>query len=215
MALLKCYVTNYRILVIYRFDTGIDLVHIVPVEKNKLIFIYNLLIGRQIMTTLLLNEQTIPTLAKGWVAGVNNKGRMQEALLEAFEAWIIHKDINARNMLVKLFEALAHNKKATASIRTQFNTLSKRVKKANGDENPLALTVKDGELVDVVPRNKGSNDGGDGGEGSQLVPDLSAPVQPTANGDAIERLREMRKASKCVEDRAALKIAIAAIAASM
>ena len=167
------------------------------------------------MTTLLLNEKTIPTLAKGWVAGVNNKGRMQEALIEAFEAVVIQKDIKARDLLVKLWKALEHNEKALASIRAQFNTLSKRVKKANGDENPLALTVKDGELVDVVPRNKGSNDGGDGGEGSQLVPDLSAPVQPTANGDAIERLREMRKASKCVEDRAALKIAIAAIAASM
>ena len=167
------------------------------------------------MATLLLNETTIPTLAKGWVAGVNNKGKMQEALLEAFEAWIIHKDINARNMLVKLFEALAHNKKATASIRTQFNTLSKRVKKANGDANPLALTVKDGELVDVIPRNKGSNDGGDGGEGSQLVADLSAPVQPTIDGSAVERLRAMFDASKCVEDRAALKIGIAAIAASL
>jgi len=167
------------------------------------------------MATLLLNEQTIPSLAKGWVAGVNNKGKMQAALLEAFEAWIIHKDINARNMLVKLFEALAHNEKATASIRTQFNTLSKRVKKANGEENPLALTVKDGELVDVIPRNKGGTGGDGGGEGSQLVADLSAPVQPTANGDAIEHLRGMLKASKCVEDRAALKIGIAAIAASM
>ena len=167
------------------------------------------------MTTLLLNEKTIPTLAKGWVAGVNNKGKMQAALLEAFEAWIIHKDIKARNMLVKLFEALAHNKKATASIRAQFNTLSKRVKKANGAENPdIALTVKDGELVDVIPRNKGGT-GGDGGEGSQLVADISAPVQPTANGDAIEHLRGMLKASKCVQERATFRIAIAAIAASM
>jgi hypothetical protein len=167
------------------------------------------------MTTLLLNEKTIPTLAKGWVAGVNNKGKMQEALLEAFEAWIIHKDIKARNMLVKLFEALAHNKKATASIRAQFNTLSKRVKKANGAENPdIALTVKNGELVDVIPRNKGGT-GGDGGEGSQLVADLSAPVQPTIDGSAVERLRAMFDASKCVEDRAALKIGIAAIAAGM
>ena len=167
------------------------------------------------MTTLLLNEKTIPTLAKGWVAGVNNKGKMQEALIEAFEAVVIHKDIEARDLLVKLWKALEHNEKALASIRAQFNALSKRVKKANGDENPLALTVKDGELVDVIPRNKGSNDGGGDGEGSQLVADLSAPVQPTPNGDAIERLREMLEASKCVEDRAALKIAIAAIAASM
>ena len=170
------------------------------------------------MTTLLLNEKTIPTLAKGWVAGVNNKGKMQEALIEAFEAVVIHKDIEARDLLVKLWKALEHNEKALASIRAQFNALSKRVKKANGDENPLALTVKDGELVDVIPRNKGSNDGGDGGaggEGSQLVPNLSAPVQPTIDGSAVERLRAMFDASKCVEDRAALKIGIAAIAAGM
>ena len=165
-------------------------------------------------TTLLLNEKTIPTLAKGWVAGVNNKGKMQEALIEAFEAWIINKDIKARDVLVKLFKALAHNEKAVASIRTQFNTLSKRVKKANGEENPRALTVKDGELVDVVPRNKGGNGGGEG-EGAQMVANLNAPVQPTANGDAIEHLRALIKSSKCVKERATFKIAVAAIAASM
>ena len=167
-------------------------------------------------TTLLLNEKTIPTLAKGWVAGVNNKGKMQEALIEAFEAWIINKDIKARDVLVKLFKALAHNEKAVASIRTQFNTLSKRVKKANGEENPRALTVKDGELVDVVPRNKGGKGGGEGeGESSQMVASASAPEQPTINGEALKHLRAMFEASKCVEDRAALKIAIAAIAASL
>ena len=166
------------------------------------------------MTTLLLNEKTIPTLAKGWVAGVNNKGRMQEALIEAFEAVVIHKSIEARRLLEQLWKALDHNEKALASIRAQFNALSKRVKKANGEENPLAFTVKDGELVDVIPRNKGGTGSGDG-EGSQLVADISAPVQPTIDGSAIERLREMLKASKCVEDRAALKIGIAAIAAGM
>ena len=139
---------------------------------------------------------------------------MQEALIEAFEAWIINKDIKARDVLVKLFKALAHNEKAVASIRTQFNTLSKRVKKANGEENPRALTVKDGELVDVVPRNKGGNGGGEG-ESSQMVANLNAPVQPTANGDAVEHLRALLKASKCVKERATFKIAIAAIAASM
>ena len=166
------------------------------------------------MATLLLNEKTIPTLAKGWVAGVNNKGKMQEALLEAFEAVVIHKNIEARNQLVKLWEALEHNKKALASIRTQFNTLSRRVKKANGEDDPTGLTVKDGELVEVTRRNKSGNGGGDG-EGSQLVPDLSAPVQPTEKGDAVEHLRELIKNSKCVKERATFKIAIAAIAAQM
>lgn len=166
------------------------------------------------MTTLLLNEKTIPTLAKGWVAGVNNKGKMQEALLEAFEAVVIHKNIQARNQLVKLWEALEHNKKALASIRTQFNTLSKRVKKANGDENPLALTVKDGELVEVTPRNKGGNGGGDG-EGSAMTSN-SAPSKAQIELDShLEILREMLAKSKDVAATSALKFAIAKLAASL
>jgi hypothetical protein len=167
------------------------------------------------MTTLLLNEKTIPTLAKGWVAGVNNKGKMQEALLEAFEAVVIHKNIEARNQLVKLWNALEHNKKASASIRAQFNTLSKRVKKANGDLNPLALTVKDGELVDVVPRNKGGNGGGGDGEGSAMT-SKSAPSKAQIELDAhLEILREMLAKSKDVAATSALKFAIAKLAASL
>ena len=167
------------------------------------------------MTTLLLNEKTIPTLAKGWVAGVNNKGKMQEALLEAFEAVVIHKNIEARNQLVKLWEALEHNKKASASIRTQFNTLSKRVKKANGDLNPLALTVKDGELVEVTPRNKGGNGGDGDGEGSAMT-SKSAPSKAQIELDAhLEILREMLEKSKDVAATSALKFAIAKLAASL
>jgi hypothetical protein len=167
------------------------------------------------MTTLLLNEKTIPTLAKGWVAGVNNKGKMQEALLEAFEAVVIHKNIEARNQLVKLWNALEHNKKASASIRAQFNTLSKRVKKANGDLNPLALTVKDGELVEVTPRNKGGNGGGGDGEGSAMT-SKSAPSKAQIELDAhLEILREMLAKSKDVAATSALKFAIAKLAASL
>jgi hypothetical protein len=166
------------------------------------------------MTTLLLNEKTIPTLAKGWVAGVNNKGKMQEALLEAFEAVVIHKNIEARNQLVKLWNALEHNKKASASIRAQFNTLSKRVKKANGDLNPLALTVKDGELVEVTPRNKGGNGGGEG-EGSAMT-SKSAPSKSQIELEAhLEILREMLEKSKDVAATSALKFAIAKLAASL
>ena len=167
------------------------------------------------MTTLLLNEKTIPTLAKGWVAGVNNKGKMQEALLEAFEAVVIHKNIEARNQLVKLWNALEHNKKASASIRAQFNTLSKRVKKANGDLNPLALTVKDGELVEVTPRNKGGSGGGGDGEGSAMT-SKSAPSKSQIELDAhLEILREMLAKSKDVAATSALKFAIAKLAASL
>ena len=166
------------------------------------------------MTTLLLNEKTIPTLAKGWVAGVNNKGKMQEALLEAFEAVVIHKNIEARNQLVKLWNALEHNKKALASIRSQFNALSKRVKKANGDLDPRALTVKDGELVDVVPRNKGGNGGGEG-EGSAMT-SKSAPSKSQIELEAhLEILREMLGEQKDTQRRNSLKYTIAKLAASL
>lgn len=168
------------------------------------------------MTTLLLNEKTIPTLAKGWVAGVNNKGKMQEALIEAFEAVVIHKNIEARNQLVKLWEALEHNKKALASIRAQFNTLSKRVKKANGDLTPLALTVKDGVLVAVTPRNKGGNGGGEGeGEGSAMTSNTApskAQIELTAH---LEVYRDMLKEEKDAQRRNSLKFAIATLAASL
>ena len=169
------------------------------------------------MTTLLLNEKTIPTLAKGWVAGVNNKGKMQEALIEAFEAVVIHKNIEARNQLVKLWEALEHNKKALASIRAQFNTLSKRVKKANGDLTPLALTVKDGVLVDVTPRNKGGKGGnGDGeGEGDAMTSNTApsnAQIELTAH---LEIYREMLKEEKDTQRRNSLKYALANLAAKL
>ena len=51
------------------------------------------------MNTLLLNEKTIPTLARGFVQGVNNKVKMQDAITEAMQAWIANKDINARDAL--------------------------------------------------------------------------------------------------------------------
>ncbi len=166
------------------------------------------------MTTLLLNEKTIPTLAKGWVAGVNNKGKMQEALIEAFEAVVIHKSIEARRQLEKLWDALHHNEKALASIRTQFNTLSKRVKKANGEENPLALTVKDGELVEVKPRNKGGNGGGDG-EGSAITSKAAPSKAEIELESHLEILRELLAKSKDVAATSALKFAIAKLAASL
>ena len=169
------------------------------------------------MTTLLLNDKTIPTLAKGWVAGVNNKGKMQDALIEAFEAVVIHKNIEARHQLVNLWKALEHNEKALASIRAQFNTLSKRVKKANGDLTPLALTVNDGVLVDVTPRNKGGKGGnGDGeGEGDAMTSNTApsnAQIELTAH---LEIYREMLKEEKDTQRRNSLKYALANLAAKL
>jgi hypothetical protein len=165
------------------------------------------------MNTLLLNEKTIPTLARGFVQGVNNKVKMQDAITEAMQAWIANKDINARDALQNLWAALEHNKKALAVLRAQYNTISKRVKKANGDEKPVALTVTEGVLTEVVPRNKA---GSGSGEGEGAFTSTSAPSKSEIELAAhLDILREMLKNSKDVAATSALKFAIAKLAASV
>ena len=163
------------------------------------------------MTNLLLNEKTIPTLARGFVQGVNNKVKMQDAITESMEAFIVDKNIDGANQLVNLWAALEHNKKALAVLRSQYNTISKRVKKANGEENPVALTVTEGVLTAVVPRNKGASGTGEGEgatESTATAPDLALI-------SALETLDRMLKACKDTEQRAALKLAIARLAATV
>jgi hypothetical protein len=165
------------------------------------------------MNTLLLNEKTIPTLARGFVQGVNNKVKMQDAITESMQAWIANQDIKARDALQNLWAALEHNKKALAVLRAQYNTISKRVKKANGDENPVALTVTEGVLTEVVPRNKA---GGGSGEGEGAFTSTSAPSKSEIELAAhLDILREMLKNSKDVAATSALKFAIAKLAASV
>ena len=165
------------------------------------------------MNTLLLNEKTIPTLARGFVQGVNNKVKMQDAITESMQAWIANKDIKARDALQNLWAALEHNKKALAVLRSQYNTISKRVKKANGDENPVALTVTEGVLTEVVPRNKAGSGSGEG-EGVFNITDApsKSEIELTAH---LDILREMLKNSKDVAATSALKFAIAKLAATV
>ena len=165
------------------------------------------------MTNLLLNEKTIPTLARGFVQGVNNKVKMQDAITDSMEAFIVDKNIEGANQLVNLWAALEHNKKALAVLRSQYNTISKRVKKANGEENPVALTVTEGVLTDVVPRNKGATGTGTGeGEGAT---ESTATAPDLALISALETLDRMLKACKDTEQCAALKLAIARLAATV
>ena len=166
-----------------------------------------------IMTTLLLNAESIPTLARGFVAGVNNKTKMQDAITESMEAFIVHKNIDAKYQLEALWLALSHNKKAMAVLRSQFNTISKRVKKANGDNAPVALTVTDGALTEVVPRvSKSTGSDGDG-DGSAFTA-TATPIDRELETH-IATLNDMLEASNDVAIRAALKCAIAQLAAKL
>ena len=165
------------------------------------------------MTNLLLNEKTIPTLARGFVQGVNNKVKMQDAITESMQAFIVDENMQAKAQLENLWLALEHNKKALAVLRSQYNTISKRVKKANGDTAPVALTVTEGVLTDVVPRNKGATGTGTGeGEGAT---ESTATAPDLALISALETLDRMLKACKDTEQCAALKLAIARLAATV
>ena len=156
-------------------------------------------------------------LAKGAIQAANNSNKMTVALKQACELWINDTSIPARDAIENFAEAISHNKEARKKFTQQLSLASKKVRMANGIEKPCGLKVdKDGNLTDAPTRNTGGNGSGDGdGEGSQTVANLSAPVQPTANGDAIEHLRALIKSSKCVKERATFRIAVAAIAANL
>ena len=166
-------------------------------------------------TVLLLNAETIPTLARGFVAGVNNKTKIQDAITESMEAFIVHKNIDAKYQLEALWLALSHNKKAMAVLRSQFNTISKRVKKTNGDNAPVALTVTEGVLTEVIPRASKSTGGGGDGEGAESAFTETATPIDREFETHIATLNDMLEASNDVAIRAALKCAIAQLAAKL
>ena len=108
---------------------------------------------------------------------------------------------------------MSHNKKAMAVLRSQFNTISKRVKKANGDNAPVALTVTEGALTEVVPRvSKSTGSDGDG-DGSAFTA-TATPIDREFETH-IATLNDMLEASNDVAIRAALKCAIAQLAAKL
>jgi len=154
-------------------------------------------------------------LIRGAIQAANHSNKMTVALKQACELVINANSIPAKNAIEAFGDAIGHNKDARKKFTAQLSLASKKVRKANGIENPCGLKIdKNGVLVDAPMRNTGGNGGGEG-EGAQMVANLNAPVQPTANGDAIEHLRALIKSSKCVKERATFKIAVAAIAASM
>jgi len=165
------------------------------------------------MTTLLLNEKSIPTLARGFVQGVNNKTKVQDAITESMEFWIADKNIKARDALQDLWLALAHNKKALAVLRAQFNTISKRVKKANGDTAPVALTVTNGVLTEVIPRTaKGGNGDCEGAEAA--FTETATPIDREIETH-LATLNALLEDTNDVLIRSALKYAIAQLAAKL
>ena len=140
------------------------------------------------MNTLLLNEKTISALTKGLVAGVNNKAKIKEAITESMTLWILDKNNIARDALQDLWAASAHNKGAIAVLRTHFNTVSKAIKKANGDTAPVGLTVKDGILVEVISRTASKASTGGSGDGESTGESDSTAKKPAKSAPMFDNI---------------------------
>ena len=164
------------------------------------------------MTTLNMTKEIALKLAKGLKAGTKNKAQVTELLTAALNSYMDKSNIQARDFIVALWEGLNGDAPSIAVLRSLINRISKRINKENGNPDAPALTVKDGEIVDVVPR---SSKGGEGGEGSEIGKD--APQSPKVKeiSENVRILSEHLRTIKDVAVRSALKQAIAELAAKI
>lgn len=164
------------------------------------------------MTTLNMTKEIALKLAKGLKAGTKNKAQVTELLTAALNSYMDKSNIQARDFILALWEGLNGDAPSIAVLRSLINRISKRINKENGKPNAPALTVKDGEIVDVVPR---SSKGGEGGEGSEIGKD--APQSPKVKeiSENVRILSEHLRTVKDVAVRSALKQAIAELAAKI
>ena len=157
------------------------------------------------------NEMAVK-LARGFKTGIKNKTQVTAILTAALDSWINKKEIAARDFILAFWDALNGDKAAVAVVRALMNRLCKRINKENGKPNAPALTVKNGELVDVVPR--GGNGGGEGeGDGSSFT-EKETPKSIELRGN-IAILRAHLETVNDVAIRAALQQAIAVYAAQL
>lgn len=131
------------------------------------------------------------------------------AILDNVYKLHLNGDEKATKFIVALWESIASDKKALASLRTMFNRVSKKINKAEGISEK-ACTVKDGKIVEVTPRNKS----GKGGQGEGETADNGSSVE-TIKADslakyklAMRQLESMLKAEKDEKKAEALDVAL-------
>ena len=159
--------------------------------------------------------------ANGLKAGTKNKSMVTELTTNAVIAHLSGVGvidtigISGADFIKAIWKGVSDHKESAAVFRAQLNRISKKVRKENGDKNPLALTVKDGELVDVIPRTaKGGNGDGDGsGESAETsAPDTT--IDPAIKL-AFEVLSRMIRKEKDAAQLDALQTAVAVLAAKL
>ena len=151
-------------------------------------------------------------LARGFKTGIKNKAQVTELLTSALNSYMDKSNIQARDFILAFWEGLNGDAPSIAVARSLINRISKRINKENGKPNAPALTVKDGEIVDVVPR---SSKGGDGGEGAEIGKDTPQSPKIKEISENVRILSEHLRTVKDVAVRSALKQAIAELAAKI
>lgn len=157
--------------------------------------------------------------ANGLKAGTKNKAMVTELTTSAVMAHLSGVGvvdtigISGADFIKAIWKGVSDHKESAAVYRAQLNRISKKVRKENGDKNPLALTVKDGKLVDVIPRTaKGGNGDGDGEGAETSAPDTA--IDPAIKL-AFEVLSRMIKKEKDAAQLDALQTAVAILAAKL
>jgi len=159
--------------------------------------------------------------ANGLKAGTKNKSMVTELTTSAVMAHLSgvgvvgEVGISGAEFIKAIWDGVADHKESAAVFRAQLNRISKKVRKENGDKNPLALTVKDGKLVDVIPRTAkgGSGDGDSDSEGAETsAPDTT--IDPAIKL-AFEVLSRMIRKEKDAAQLDALQTAVAVLAAKL
>jgi len=174
--------------------------------------------SNQIITTEISLKIAIKC-ANGLKAGTKNKAMVTELTTSAVMAHLSGVGvvdtvgISGADFIKAIWKGVSDHKESAAVYRAQLNRISKKIRKENGDKNPLALTVKDGELVDVIPRTAKGGTGEGEGEGAETsAPDTA--IDPAIKL-AFEVLSRMIKKEKDEKQLDALKTAVAVLAAKL
>ena len=162
-----------------------------------------------------LTIKNAKTIASEFISAQGTRDTVLAILDNAYKLHL-SGDKKATKFIVTIWDSVASDKKAIASLRTMFNRVTKKINKAEGISEK-ACTVKNGEIVEVTPRvKKGATGGGEGGEGGEGESANAETVKDEASAPrysvAFQELTRMLKREKDEKKREALEVALTLLA---
>ena len=162
-----------------------------------------------------LTIKNAKTIASEFISAQGTRDTVLAILDNAYKLHL-SGDKKATKFIVTIWDSVASDKKAIASLRTMFNRVTKKINKAEGISEK-ACTVKNGEIVEVTPRvKKGAAGGGEDGESEGSESANAEPVKDDASAPrysiAFQELTRMLKREKDEKKREALEVALTLLA---